>query len=217
MATQILVVDDSITIQKVVELTFSDPEWQVTCLADGSRAIEKIREIRPAVLLLDVILPGENGYDLCERIKRDPTLPHLPILLLTGTFEPFDRRRADSVGADGHLTKPFESQVLISRVQEMLRLSRRGRVSTDVGYARLINEGEEFTVRSATPPVAAAAEAPGPPAPAADLSPAMLDEIARRVAERLGDRLVREIAWEIVPEVAERLVRQRIRDIEEGS
>ena len=214
MATQILVVDDSITIQKVVELTFSDPEWQVTCLADGSRVIEKIREIHPAVLLLDVILPGENGYDLCERIKRDPSLPHLPVLLLTGTFEPFDRRRADSVGADGHLTKPFESQVLVRRVQEMLRLARRGRVSADVGHARLINEGEEFTVASTTQP--AAAEPPCP-ATAPDLSPAMVEEIARRVAERLGDRMVREIAWEIVPEVAERLVRQRIRDIEEGS
>jgi len=217
MATQILVVDDSITIQKVVELTFSDPEWQVTCLADGSHVIETIREIRPAVLLLDVILPGENGYDLCERIKRDPSLPHLPVLLLTGTFEPFDRRRADSVGADGHLTKPFESQVLVSRVQEMLRVARRGRVSSDVGYARLINEGEEFTVRPAPQPSPSAAEPPRPLAVAGDLSPAMLDEIARRVAERLGDRLVREIAWEIVPEVAERLVRQRIRDIEEGS
>jgi CheY-like chemotaxis protein len=217
MATQILVVDDSITIQKVVELTFSDSEWQVTCLADGSRLIEKIKEIHPAVLLLDVILPGENGYDLCERIKRDPSLPQLPILLLTGTFEPFDRRRADSVGADGHLTKPFESQVLVSRVQEMLRLARRGRISTDVGYARPINEGEEFTVRSATQPAPAAVEPPRPAATPADLSPAMLDDIARRVAERLGDRLVREIAWEIVPEVAERLVRQRIRDIEEGS
>lgn len=218
VATKILLVDDSVTIQKVVELTFSDAEWEVACVGDGAQALPRLREFRPDVVLLDVILPGENGYEICDRIKKEPALAATPVLLLTGTFEPFDRRRAESVGADGHLTKPFESQVLVAKVQDLLRQARRGRLSADAGYARVINEGEEYTVGSPAAPVAApppVARAAAPPPTPAELPPQLLDELARRVAEKIGERVIREVAWEVVPEMAERLVRERIREIEE--
>ena len=104
MARKILLADDSVTIQKVVELTFSEEDFEVTCVSTGTQALEKIQEIRPHIVLLDVILPGKNGYEICDAIKKDKALAKIPVLLLTGTFEPFDRRRAESVGADGHLT-----------------------------------------------------------------------------------------------------------------
>lgn len=120
MPKKILLADDSITIQKVVELTFSEGDYQVFAVGNGTQALRKVQEVRPDIALLDVIMPEASGYEVCEKLKKDPDTSRIPVLLLTGTFEPFDRRRAEAVGADGHLTKPFESQVLISRVEELI-------------------------------------------------------------------------------------------------
>ncbi len=120
MPKKILLADDSITIQKVVELTFSEGDYQVFAVGNGTQALRKILEVRPDIALLDVIMPEASGYEVCEKVKRDPETSRIPVLLLTGTFEPFDRKRAEAAGADGHLTKPFESQVLISRVEELI-------------------------------------------------------------------------------------------------
>jgi CheY-like chemotaxis protein len=124
MPKKILLADDSITIQKVVELTFSEGDYQVFSVGNGSQALRKIHEVRPDVALLDVIMPEVNGYEVCEKVKRNPETSWIPVLLLTGTFEPFDRKRADAAGANGHLTKPFESQMLISKVEELIAGSR---------------------------------------------------------------------------------------------
>jgi len=120
MPKKILLADDSITIQKVVELTFSEGDYQVFAVGNGSQALRKIHEVRPDIALLDVIMPEANGYEVCEKVKGDPATSRIPVLLLTGTFEPFDKNRAQAAGADGHLTKPFESQVLIARVEELI-------------------------------------------------------------------------------------------------
>ena len=116
----ILLADDSITIQKVVELTFSDGEYRVLCVSNGAQALRKVAEARPDIALLDVIMPEKNGYEVCEAMKADPATAGIPVLLLTGTFEPFDRQRADAAGAEGHLTKPFESHTLVARVDELI-------------------------------------------------------------------------------------------------
>jgi CheY-like chemotaxis protein len=116
----ILLADDSITIQKVVELTFSDGDYRVFCVSNGAQALRKIPEVRPDIVLLDVVMPDKNGYEVCEALKADPATASIPVLLLTGTFEPFDRRRAEAAGARGHVTKPFESHTLVARVEETL-------------------------------------------------------------------------------------------------
>jgi CheY-like chemotaxis protein len=117
---KILLADDSITIQKVVELTFSEDDYQVACVSNGAQALKKIIEWRPNIVLLDVIMPEKNGYEVCEDMKRHPSTSSIPVLLLTGTFEPFDQKRAAAAGAGGHLTKPFESQALVAKVEELL-------------------------------------------------------------------------------------------------
>src|SRR2546425_1090292 len=116
----ILLADDSITIQKVVELTFSEADYRVVCVSSGGQALKKVSEVRPDVILLDVIMPEKNGYEVCEQLKRSPATSGIPVLLLTGTFEPFDKKRADAAGANGPLTKPFEAQVLGGRVEELI-------------------------------------------------------------------------------------------------
>ena len=116
----ILLADDSITIQKIVNLTFSGEGIDVVTVGNGEAAVKKIHELRPALVLADIFMPGKNGYEVCDYIKNDPTLSATPVILLVGAFEPFDSGEAARVRADGHLTKPFEIKVLISAVNSLI-------------------------------------------------------------------------------------------------
>jgi CheY-like chemotaxis protein len=124
MAKKILLADDSITIQKVVELTFSDGDYEVTAVNNGAKAIQKLSEMRPDIILSDIIMPEKNGYEVCEYVKSHPEYRNIPVILLTGTFEPFDPDRADKAGCDAVVTKPFESQSLIHKVEELVQQSK---------------------------------------------------------------------------------------------
>ncbi|HYS78972.1 MAG TPA: response regulator, partial [Candidatus Dormibacteraeota bacterium] len=142
----ILLADDSITIQKVVELTFSEADYRVVCVSSGGQALKKVSEVRPDIVLLDVIMPEKNGYEVCEQLKRSPATSGIPILLLTGTFEPFDRKRADAAGANGHLTKPFESQVLVAKVEELIASTPSVAVDDQGGQMDIISGGDIYHV-----------------------------------------------------------------------
>ncbi len=106
---KLLLADDSLTIQKVVQLTFADEGVTVVCFSNGRDAIEAIEEVEPDVVLADVFMPQASGYEVCEYIKQNEKLRHIPVMLLVGSFEPFDEAEARRVGADEILTKPFQS------------------------------------------------------------------------------------------------------------
>jgi CheY-like chemotaxis protein len=117
-----LLADDSVTIRKVVELTFANEGIDVSTVADADAAMQKFVEIQPDIVLVDVGLRETSGYHFCEMIKQDEATQHIPVLLLVGSFEPFDQDEAERVKADGFLTKPFQSiRDLVSRVSELLR------------------------------------------------------------------------------------------------
>ena len=226
MKKKILLADDSITIQKVVELTFPRDDYEILCAGDGVQALTMMEEHHPDLLLLDVILPGENGYEVCRRIRSRSDWNDIPIVLLTGTIEPFDRDRARDVGADGHLTKPFESQALVARVVDLLSQPRRvvqaKSTAAESQMDRSVTPGPSPPKRRVSIPIDQPDEpSPPPPQPRAPavlgqkLSSSELNEIAQRVVKQLSDRVLREVAWEVVPEIAERLVKRRIRQIEE--
>src|SRR5499427_11023884 len=120
MSKKILLADDSLTIQKVVELTFSDSDYQLVCVSNGQRALERIRDDRPDLILADVVMPEKNGYEVCEAIKSNPATARVPVVLLSGTFEPFDRDRAERLGCDAIVSKPFDSQQLLRQVEALL-------------------------------------------------------------------------------------------------
>jgi CheY-like chemotaxis protein len=127
MPKKILLADDSVTIQKVVSITLAHEDFDLTIVDNGSKAVSKAKEIKPDVILLDVVMPDKDGYQVCQEIKGNADLKDIPIILLTGTFEPFDADRAAEVGADDFIKKPFESYTLINKVKEMaakLRVSR---------------------------------------------------------------------------------------------
>jgi len=106
---KLLLADDSITIQKVVDLTFTDEGVTVLCVNNGVEAAERLADFRPDVVLADVFMPQMNGYELCEYIRKNDDLKHIPVLLLVGSFEPFSEEEARRVGANDTLTKPFQS------------------------------------------------------------------------------------------------------------
>jgi CheY-like chemotaxis protein len=121
---KLLLADDSVTIQRVIELTFADEEVTVVAVGDGQQAIDRVRSDRPDIVLADVGMPELDGYEVAAFIKGDPELAHIPVLLLTGAFEPIDEARARAVGCDGVLVKPFEPQMVISRVRDLLAGNR---------------------------------------------------------------------------------------------
>ncbi len=120
MPKTLLLADDSVVIQKLVALSFANEDVELITVYNGDEALQKVREKVPDLVLADVVMPGKNGYEVCHAIKQDPGLSHIPVLLLTGTFESFDETRAQQVGSDGKITKPFEAQALVERVNELL-------------------------------------------------------------------------------------------------
>ncbi len=155
MAIKILLADDSLTIQKVVELTFSDAETRLMAVGSGDRAVQALDDFQPDIVLADVVMPGLTGYDVCDAVKQRPGGVFIPVVLLTGTFEPFDRARAERVGSDAIVTKPFDSHALQGLVRDL------------VAKARAVREEAE---------AAAAAAALAPPAPPATPVPPPVPE-----------------------------------------
>ena len=93
MSSKILLADDSITIQKVIGIIFAGDEYELIIVDNGSAALVKALANTPDILLVDAVMPGMTGYEVCEEFRREPSLKHTPILLLTGAFEPFDEER----------------------------------------------------------------------------------------------------------------------------
>ncbi|MFN2454211.1 MAG: PleD family two-component system response regulator [Pyrinomonadaceae bacterium] len=118
---KLLLADDSITIQKVIDLTFADEGFDVTTVGNGEQAIEQLAAIMPDIVLADVFMPGKSGYEVCAHIKNNAQFQHIPVILLVGSFEPFNETEARRVGADDVLTKPFQSiRQLVNKVGALL-------------------------------------------------------------------------------------------------
>ncbi len=158
MPKQILLADDSITIQKVIALTFAGEDYKITAVDNGVDALAKARELRPDIILADVVMPQKNGYEVSAEIKNDPELKNIPVLLLAGTFEPFDEDEAKKVGADGFIIKPFESQALIQKVKDLIARRAGG-----AGAA----SPQPTAMPRAVQPVAVSVPPKAPPAPPA--------------------------------------------------
>jgi CheY-like chemotaxis protein len=118
---KILVADDNSNIQKMVGLALKDQGIDVVAVGNGEAAVRKISDIRPDLVLADVFMPVRNGYEVCQYVKADSALSHIPVILLVGAFDPLDEQEAQRVGADGVLKKPFvPPEPLISMVKSAL-------------------------------------------------------------------------------------------------
>lgn len=159
MAHTLLLADDSVTIQRVIELTFAGEDVRVVAVGDGQQAVDHVGSEPPDIVLADIDMPRLSGYDVATFVKTQPALSDIPVLLLTGAFEALDDARVKASGADGVLVKPFEPHVVISRVRELLGL-RPARATAAPAANRLI-----------TPPPARRASSPRPEEPAPRAAP----------------------------------------------
>ncbi|MGQ9617348.1 MAG: response regulator [Candidatus Aminicenantia bacterium] len=121
MGERILLADDSFTIQKVVSLALADEDYEIRTVSNGDMVMDTIREFKPDLILLDINLSGKNGYELCEMIKSSPLYSHIPVVLLRGTFEPYDPEKLKGLRFEDIITKPFDSAMFSSKIKEILQ------------------------------------------------------------------------------------------------
>lgn len=123
MAHKLLCADDSVTVQRAVAEMFANENVQVIVVGDGRQAIERTKSERPDIVLADIGMPERDGYEVAAFIKGDARLGAVPVLLMAGAQEPVDEARARTIGCAGVLRKPFEAEVVVSRVRELLAAS----------------------------------------------------------------------------------------------
>jgi two-component system phosphate regulon response regulator PhoB len=117
----ILVADDESDVVDLISRNLRTAGFQVTNAIDGTSALSKARVERPALIVLDVMMPGLTGFEVCKLLKGDPTTEGISVLLLTAKAEEIDRILGFELGADDYLTKPFSPRELVLRVQSILR------------------------------------------------------------------------------------------------
>lgn len=120
----VLVVDDSPTIRKIVEVTLRRERIRVLGVADGLSALAAVADKQPLLVLLDITLPGMDGYQICQVLKQRPTSKHIPVVMLSGRDGFFDRVRGKLVGSTQYVTKPFDPAALVKAVTRHLPAQR---------------------------------------------------------------------------------------------
>ncbi len=122
MPARVLVVDDYQLNVKLLEARLSGEYYDVITAADGFIALEMVRERRPDIVLLDIMMPGMDGFEVCRQMKADPALEHIPVIMVTARGDPASRVRGLEAGADDFLTKPIDDIALLARVRSLLRM-----------------------------------------------------------------------------------------------
>ena len=120
MGPSVLVVDDEPNIVLSLEFLLKQEGYDVRVARNGEDAIQAVRERRPDLILLDVMLPVRDGYDVCETIRANPAWKAIPILMLTAKSREVEREKALALGANDYVTKPFSTRELVERVKRML-------------------------------------------------------------------------------------------------
>jgi len=136
---RIMVIEDEEHILEIISYNLKREGYAVSQARDGEEGLASIRRERPDLIVLDIMLPGIDGLEICRRLKADPALENLPIIMVTAKAEESDIVVGLGVGADDYLAKPFSPRELIARVKAALR---RGRWQADRSTAALIELGD---------------------------------------------------------------------------
>lgn len=123
MATRIVIADDEPNILISLEFLLQREGFEVTLARDGQEALEAVRAVRPALALLDVMMPKLSGLDVCQQLRADDSLAGLRIVMLTAKGRDTDVAKGLALGADAYLTKPFATKALVQRLRELLERS----------------------------------------------------------------------------------------------
>jgi CheY-like chemotaxis protein len=207
MTQRILIVDDSVVVQKAIVEALAGPTESLETVGDGEAALAALSAERPALLIADVHLPGANGYELARSAKG--RYEGLPVVLLVGTFEPFDEAAFEACGADLVIKKPFSPSVLRAGVSKLIELPTPAAVEPTETRPPRASDAPQAEEAVEEPPTIAP-----PSVEATVLAAGDIERIARRVVELGGEKVIREVADAILPQIAGRVVRQRLEELE---
>lgn len=126
----ILVVEDDEDIQQLLTYNLVRKNYQVSCAVQGKQALDMVKEKKIDLILLDLMLPGFDGFEICKAVRREPASREIPIIMVTAKGEEADIVRGLECGADDYITKPFSPNILLARVQTMLRRRNEARKET---------------------------------------------------------------------------------------
>lgn len=121
MVLKILIVDDNSDFREITRLSLSNSGYEVLEASSGREAIDAARKEQPDLILLDILMPGLDGYAACRQLKTNPTTKHIPIIVLTALGDPSVRYKARESGADDCIAKPMTTKELCERVERLLR------------------------------------------------------------------------------------------------
>lgn len=117
---KILIVEDEESLLKLESILLTSKGYEVEAVADGLAAMEAVRKSKPDLVLLDIMLPEIDGFEVCRRIKEDPETRDIPVIMLTAKKSREDMARGEQVGADWYITKPFKSAMVIETIQRFI-------------------------------------------------------------------------------------------------
>jgi len=117
---KVLVVDDEVNITQIMEFSIGAEGYDVVTAANGEEAISKARKEQPNLIILDIMMPKVDGYEVCRVLKRDPLTKRIPVILLTAKGREIDKRLGYEVGASDYVVKPFSPSQLIDKVNSYL-------------------------------------------------------------------------------------------------
>lgn len=140
----ILVIDDDINICELIRLYLEKEGYDVKTVNDGTKALKEFTEYAPSLVLLDIMLPGKDGWTVCREIRK---LSNIPIIMLTAKGETFDKVLGLELGADDYIVKPFETKELIARIKAVLRRYENKEVLQEIVYPNLVINKSDYTLR----------------------------------------------------------------------
>jgi twitching motility two-component system response regulator PilH len=118
---EVLVVEDSLTQRQIISDLLQNIGLKVTIARDGVEALERLEKLSPDLIVLDIVMPRMNGYEVCRRLKSDPKTKDVPVILCSSKGEQFDRYWGLKQGADAYVVKPFQPQELLATIKNLLR------------------------------------------------------------------------------------------------
>lgn len=157
MSKIVLCVDDSVTMQRVAEITFSGTELTYVGARSVDEALQKAQAQKPALILADAVMPGKSGYDLCAAIRADGKLATVPVYILCGNGAAYDAAKGAQVGADGTLTKPWDSQAMFDKCLELSATQSSARAGGSAPAAAAVAPAPAPARPSSVPAAAAGA------------------------------------------------------------
>jgi len=152
MTAQILVVDDVAANVKLLEAKLASEYYGVISAKDGFEAIEHAKRHKPDLILLDVMMPGMDGFETCKKLKEDPEIAHIPVVMVTALSEKADRLKGLEAGADDFLTKPINDMALFARVKSLVRIKTlldevrlRDKTSIEMGISPVVHNSFDIS------------------------------------------------------------------------